>query len=297
MSSTGPVFSRTAEAAGGFQEGKNPPRFEGRKFTAIDLLNLAFTGWTSIVYLFFYIPILLLVVYSFNDSRYGIEWKGFTLRWYDALFGTNQLLAAFRNSLLVGGATTLLATALGTLGAWLLHKYRYPMARTLGALVFVPMVIPEVLMGASLLLLFVSTGVERGFLTMIIAHTTFCFPFVLIAVRARLEGIDPNLEEAALDLGATPWLAFSKVIFPYLLPAVVSGALMAFTLSLDEYIVTLFTVGAADTQTLPLAVFPLVKKGTTPMLNALSTLFIVGTVIMLHTIALVLTCRRKRYSV
>lgn len=244
------------------------------------LLTWGFGLWTAVVLLFFYLPVLLLVVYSFNDARHGIEWRGFTLRWYEALFANRALVGAFQNSLIVGAATTALSTVLGTAGAWLLHRYRFPIARTLGALIFIPVVIPEVLMGAGLLLLFISAGVERGYGTMIIAHTTFCFPFVMIVVRARLEGIDPHLEEAALDLGARPLQAFGLVILPCLLPAVFAGALMAFTLSLDEYIVTLFTVGAAETQTLPLAVFPLVKKGQTPQLNALSALFIGGTILL-----------------
>lgn len=275
-----PVSFRTPLSRGLAGGSAAPPKSPLLSALSAHALTWGFGLWTALVLLFFYLPILLLIVYSFNDARYGIEWRGFTLRWYEALFGNRPLIDAFRNSLIVGGATTLLSTVLGTAGAWLMHRYRFPLAKTLGALIFIPVVIPEVLMGAGLLLLFVSAGVERGFATMIIAHTTFCFPFVMIVVRARLDGIDPHLEEAALDLGARPLQAFGLVILPCLLPAVFAGALMAFTLSLDEYIVTLFTVGAADTQTLPLAVFPLVKKGQTPQLNALSALFIGGTILL-----------------
>ena len=149
-----------------------------------------------------------------------------------------------------------------------------------GLLIFVPMVMPEVLMGVSLLVLFVQLlNIPLGFGTLIIAHTTFCFPFVLVGVQARLHGIDPFLEEAAMDLGATPVQAFWKVIVPYLMPAIISGALMTFTLSLDEYIVSVFTTGA-QTQTLPLKVFGMAKVGLNPQLNALSALFILGTIVI-----------------
>lgn len=240
-----------------------------------------FGAWTAVVFAFLYIPIVLLVVFSFNSSRLNIRWEGFTLRWYGELLANKTLIVAFQNSLVVACATTLLATALGTIGAWMLYRYRFPFQRAIGLLIFVPMVMPEVLMGVSLLVLFVQLlNVPLGFFTLIIAHTTFCFPFVLVGVQARLQGIDPALEEAAMDLGATPVQAFWKVIVPYLMPAIVSGALMSFTLSLDEYIVSVFTTGA-QSQTLPLKVFGMAKVGLNPQLNALSTLFIVTTFVIL----------------
>lgn len=240
-----------------------------------------FGAWTAVVFAFLYIPIVLLVVFSFNSSRLNIRWEGFTLRWYGELFANKTLVGAFQNSLVVACATTVLATALGTIGAWMLYRYRFPFQRAIGLLIFVPMVMPEVLMGVSLLVLFVQLlNVPLGFFTLIIAHTTFCFPFVLVGVQARLQGIDPALEEAAMDLGATPVQAFWKVIVPYLMPAIVSGALMSFTLSLDEYIVSVFTTGA-QSQTLPLKVFGMAKVGLNPQLNALSALFIVATFVIL----------------
>ncbi len=234
----------------------------------------AFFGtWTIGVFLFLYLPILLLVVYSFNDSKLNLTWVGFTTKWYGALFQNEVLLRAFQNSLIVAGATTLLSVFLGTTAAWLLHRYKFPAQQLIGLLIFIPMVMPEVLMGTSLLVLFVSLGIPLGYGTLIIAHTTFCFPFVLVGVQARLQGLDPSLEEAAQDLGATPLKAFWLVIVPYLMPAIVAGALMAFTLSFDEYIVTVFTSGA-ESQTLPLKVYGMVRVGLNPQLNALSTLFI-----------------------
>ncbi len=235
-----------------------------------------FGGWTLLVFAFLYIPIILLIVYSFNDSRLNIRWEGFTLKWYSSLFQNTVLLQAFQNSLIVATATTILATVLGTIGAWLLFRYRFPFRGGLNLLIFIPMVMPEVLMGVSLLILFVNMNLQLGYVSLIIAHTTFCFPFVLVAVQARLAGIDPFLEEAAMDLGASPVQAFWKVIVPYLMPAIVSGALMSFTLSFDEYIVTLFTTGAGS-QTLPLKIYGMAKKGLSPELNALSAIFVLVT--------------------
>lgn len=238
-----------------------------------------FGSWTVLVFTFLYLPILLLTVYSFNDSKLNIRWKGFTLDWYGALFENAVLIQSFKNSLIIAFAVTILSTVLGTAGAWLLHRYQFPARRLLGLFIFIPMVIPEVLMGASLRLLFLAISFPLGYWSVIIAHTTFCFPFVLIAVQARLDSLDPALEEAAQDLGAKPARAFWLVIVPYLMPAIISGALMSFTLSLDEYLVTVFT-SSADAATLPLRVYGMVKKGLDPQLNALSALFIAATVLL-----------------
>jgi spermidine/putrescine transport system permease protein len=254
---------------------------EVRRWLSGPRLQSGFFGlWTLGVFAFLYIPIILLVIFSFNASKLNIRWEGFTTQWYAALLANKPIVAAFQNSLVVACATTVLATSLGTIGAWMLYRYKFPFQRAIGLLIFVPMVMPEVLMGVSLLVLFVQLmNIPLGFTTLIIAHTTFCFPFVLVGVQARLHGIDPFLEEAAMDLGATPVQAFWKVIVPYLMPAIISGALMSFTLSLDEYIVSVFTTGA-QTQTLPLKVFGMAKVGLNPQLNALSALFILGTVVL-----------------
>lgn len=238
----------------------------------------ALGAWTALVFGFLYIPILLLIIFSFNSSRLNIRWEGVSLKWYAALLENETLLTAFQNSLIVGLATTILATLLGTIGAWMLYRYEFPFQRAIGFLIFIPMVMPEVLMGASLLAEFVHLlKIPLGYMTLIIAHTTFCFPFVLVGIQARLQGLDPFLEEAALDLGATPAQAFRLVIVPYLMPSIISGALMSFTLSLDEYIVSIFTTGA-QSQTLPLKVYGMAKVGLNPQLNALSTIFVIVTV-------------------
>jgi spermidine/putrescine transport system permease protein len=247
------------------------------RWSGLRLLDAGLGIWTGLVFLFLYLPILVLVVYSFNDSRLNVVWEGFTLDWYGRLWDNTRIARALKNSLVVAGFTTVLSVVLGTVGAWLLHRYRYRFGSTLQTLIAVPMIMPEIVMGISLLILFTTAGLKLGFFTVIVAHTTFCFPFVLIAVQARLQGMDPALEEAALDLGATPVRAFFLVVVPYLRPAILSGALMAFTLSLDELIVTFFTA-SAQVATLPLLVFGMAKVGLNPMLNALSALFIVATV-------------------
>jgi spermidine/putrescine transport system permease protein len=237
-------------------------------------------AWTGVVMLFFYLPIAVLVIFSFNESKLNIVWTGFTLDWYASLWSDTVLIRALKNSLIVAAFTTMISLVLGTAGAWLLYRYRFRASSLIETLSFMPMIVPEVILGVSLLILFVTVGLQLGYTTIIISHVTFCFPFVMASVQARLAGLDPSLEEAALDLGATPMQAFRKVLIPYLAPAIVSGGLMSFTLSLDELIVTYFTA-SAGTRTLPLEIFGRVKKGLDPSLNAISTVFIVVTVLAL----------------
>jgi spermidine/putrescine transport system permease protein len=245
--------------------------------------------WTGFVFVFFYLPIAIMVLFSFNQSKLNIVWTGFTLEWYAALWHDAVLVRTLKNSLIVATATTIASVILGTAGGWLLYRYRYRASSLLETLVFLPMIVPEVILGVSLLILFVTIGLQLGYTTIVISHVTFCFPFVMAAVQARLAGLDPSLEEAALDLGATPLQAFTKVLVPYLMPAIVSGALMSFTLSLDELIVTYFTA-SASTRTLPLEIFGRVKKGLDPSLNAISTVFILVTV---FAVALTEALRRR----
>lgn len=251
-----------------------------RRPRGMAFINTLFGGWTVLVMLFFYLPILFLVVYSFNNSRLNIVWEGFTFKWYAALWENTRLIAALRASLVVALISTTLAVIVGTTSAWLLYRYRYRGQRAIGTLAYIPMVVPEIIMGISLLVFFKTVSFDLGYSTVIIAHTTFCFPFVMAAVQARLAGLDPSLEEAALDLGATPLKAFWHVIVPYLMPGIVSGALMAFALSMDELIVTYFVKSSASS-TLPVVIYGMAKVGLNPMINALSTLFIVATIILL----------------
>ena len=250
------------------------PRFPP---SGLRLLNWSLIAWTTVVFVFLYLPIAVLVVYSFNSSRLNIVWEAFTFKWYGELFGHSPLINTLKNSLIIASISTVFAVILGTTGAWLLHRYRYRFARAIQTLICIPMVMPEIVMGISLLVFFAAAHINLGYPTVIIAHTTFCFPFVMLAVQARLQGLDPALEEAALDLGATPLKAFWLVIVPCLRPAVISGALMAFTLSMDELIISIFTTDPSS-RTLPMQVFGMAKIGLNPMLNALSAIFIVTTV-------------------
>ena len=245
--------------------------------SGLRLMQWGLGAWTALVFAFLYIPIAVLVGYSFNTSKLNIVWEGFTFKWYGELFSHGPIIKTLKNSLIIAAISTLLAVIIGTTGAWLLHRYRYRFARGIQALVCVPMIMPEIVMGVSLLILFRVATLDLGFTSVILAHTTFCFPFVLVAVQARLQGLDPALEEAALDLGASPLKAFWLVIVPCLRPAVISGALMAFTLSMDELIISFFTVGSSS-RTLPLQVFGMAKVGLNPMLNALSAIFILTTI-------------------
>ena len=255
----------------------------------MNLVRRLLATWTGFVFLFFYLPIAILVLFSFNESKLNIVWTGFTFDWYAALWTDTVLVRTLKNSLIVATATTAISVVLGTAGAWLLYRYRYRSSSLLETLVFLPMIVPEVILGVSLLILFVTIGLQLGYTTIIISHVTFCFPFVMAAVQARLAGLDPALEEAALDLGATPFQAFTRVLVPFLMPAILAGALMAFTLLLDELIVTWFTA-SAGTRTLPLEIFGRVKKGLDPSLNAISTVFIVVTVV---AVALTEVLRRR----
>ncbi|AOS46223.1 Inner membrane ABC transporter permease protein YdcV [Lacunisphaera limnophila] len=245
--------------------------------SGLTLLNWFLRGWTGLVFAFLYAPIAVLVVFSFNSSRLNIVWESFTFNWYERLLTNAPLIKAAKNSLIVASISTILSVVLGTAGAWLLHRYRFRFSRAIQTLVAIPMVMPEILLGISLLILFVTAGLKLGFTSVIIGHVTFSFPFVLVAVQARLQGLDPALEEAALDLGASPLKAFWLVIVPCLRPAIIAGGLMAFTLSMDELIVTVFVKSAASA-TLPVKVFDMARVGLNPMLNALSAIFIIATV-------------------
>lgn len=246
----------------------------------------ALAVWTAIVIVFLYLPIAILVAYSFNASKMALVWEGFTFRWYRELFEEarahladerrSSLIASLWNSVVIAAGTTGLSLLLGTGSAWLLHRYRVPGMRAVRAAAYVPMILPEILLGIGLLVLFKTLRMELGFLTVILAHTTFCFPFVMVTVQARLAGLDPSLEEAALDLGATPARAFRLVILPYLLPAIVAGGLLAFTLSFDELVVTYFTRGPTS-ETLPVKVFGMARVGLSPSLNTISTVLVVST--------------------
>jgi spermidine/putrescine transport system permease protein len=236
-----------------------------------------------LVYLFLYLPLAVVVVYSFNDSRLNAEWVGFTWRWYAVLFEDEEMLQAALNSVLIALGASLVATVLGTMAGLAMHRYR---VRVLPFLVITPVAMPEILLGVSLLLFFIQVlHLTLGLVSVLIAHITFCVGFVAIVVRARLAGMDESLFEAARDLGATPWQTFRLVTLPLILPAVIAGALMSFTLSIDDFVITFFTAGVG-VSTLPLQIYSMIKIAVTPEVNAVSTL------LMLLTLAMILLAAR-----
>jgi len=228
-------------------------------------------------YAFLYLPLAIVVVYSFNDSRLNAEWVGFTLDWYRKLFANDEMLTAAGNSLLIGLVASLVSTVLGTMAGVALHRYRL---RLLPVLVLTPIAIPEILMGVSLLIFFVLLNFTLGLLSVMLAHIAFCIGFVAIVVRSRLAGMDESLTEAARDCGATPWEAFRYVTLPLIMPGVIAGALMAFTLSIDDFVITFFTAGAGTT-TLPLQIYSMIKIAVTPEVNAVSTLLMLLTLVLI----------------
>lgn len=238
---------------------------------------------TIFVYFFLYAPIVMMVVYSFNDSKLNIAWQGFTLQWYASLWRNAYVLESMGNSLVVAMISTLLSVVLGTTAAYGMYRFSQRWARLLEGLVFIPLVIPEVVLGVSLLLLFVITGVNLGLHTIIIAHTVFGMSFVAVVVRSRLAGMDPALEQAAMDLGADWLTCFTKIVLPLITPGIVAGGLLAFTISMDDFVVTFFTAGVGST-TLPLRIYSMLKLGVTPEINALSTI-LVGIIILLVLLA------------
>ncbi len=231
------------------------------------------------VYAFLYIPLIVVVIFSFNDSKLNAEWVGFTTGWYAKLFSNQEMLAAAVNSLIIAVVAAGLATVLGTMAGIAMHRFR---SRLLPFMVLTPIAMPEILLGVSLLIFFISTFGEESLslATVIIAHTTFCIGFVAIIVRARLAGMDESVFEAARDLGATPWQTFRLVTLPLIKPGVIAGALMAFTLSIDDFVITFFTAGAG-VPTLPLTIYTMIKVAVTPEVNALSTLLMLLTLTMI----------------
>lgn len=229
------------------------------------------------VYSFLYVPLAIVVVYSFNDSQLNAEWVGFTLDWYRKLFADDEMLTAAGNSLIIALVTSVASTVLGTMAGFALHRYKM---KALQILVLTPIAIPEILVGVSLLIFFVMLNLTLGMLSVTLAHIAFSLGFVAIVVRSRLTGMDESLTEAARDCGATPWQAFHRVTLPLIMPGVIAGALMAFTLSIDDFVITFFTAGA-NTSTLPLQIYSMIKIAVTPEVNAVSTLLMALTLCLI----------------
>jgi spermidine/putrescine transport system permease protein len=233
-----------------------------------------------LVYIYIYVPILVLIVFSFNSQKLNIRWEGFTLHWYGVLFNDANVMSALENTLIIALVSTLVATVIGTMAALALQRYRFPGYLLTESALYIPVIIPEVVMGISLLAFFSLIKFSLGLTTISLAHIAFCIPFVTLVVRARLHGFDKSIEEAAMDLGANEVTTFWRVTLPTILPGVLSGALLAFTLSLDDYVITYFTAGPGST-TLPLRVFSMVRFAVTPEINALSTLWVLTIFVVL----------------
>lgn len=231
------------------------------------------SAYLAAVYLFFYFPIAVLVVYSFNNSTYSLLWHGFTLDWYKQLVADSDLLVVAGHSLLIGFLAATIASFIGTLAAVCLFRYQFYGKQLLHGLMFVLIVSPDIVMGISLLILFSTLKTPLGFWTLLLSHITFCIPFVAVTVYSRITGFDKNIFEAARDLGADDFTIFRRVIIPMLWPAILAGWLLAFTLSLDDVVISYFVTGP-DFQILPLQIYSMVRFGMKPELNALcSVLF------------------------
>lgn len=242
----------------------------------------------GLVFLFFYAPIVVLVIFSFNDGRLVNQWAGFSLRWYVTLFQNEEIGLALRNSLVVATVSTVVSTIMGTLVALGLERFRFRGRGALDSTLYLPIIIPDIAMAVMLLLFFVQSSqilgrvgihFSLGLTTIILAHIAFNVSFVAVLVRARLADFDKSLEEAAQDLYANEWNTFRFVTLPLIMPGIVGGALLAFTLSLDDFVVTFFTSGPGST-TLPLRIYSMVKTGVTPEINALSTLMLLASMVL-----------------
>lgn len=229
------------------------------------------------VFAFLNVPLAIVVIYSFNASKLNAEWTGFTFAWYQTLFTDAQMIQAAYHSLIIALIASAVATLLGTMAGVAMHRYR---VKLLPVLVLAPLAVPDILTGVSLLILFVILNISLGLQSIVLAHIAFCISYVAIVVRSRLSGMDPRLEEAARDLGATPWQSFRRVTLPLIAPGVLAGALLAFTISIDDFVITFFTAGANAT-TLPLQIYSMIKVAVTPEVNAVSTLLMTVTLILI----------------
>ena len=249
------------------------------------------SSYLAAIYLFFYFPIAVLIVYSFNSSAYSLVWQGFSLDWYRQLLSDSALFQVAWHSLAVAIIAATLATIIGTMASTTLYRYRFLGRKMLHALIFILIVSPDIVMGISLLILFSFSHTSLGFLTLLLSHITFCIPFVVVTVYSRLTSIDKNIFEAAKDLGANDFTIFLRIILPLLMPAVIAGWLLSFTLSMDDVIISFFVTGP-NFEILPLKIYSLVRLGVKPEINALCSV-IFGLTLLLVTMAQVLQKKNK----
>lgn len=242
--------------------------------------NIMKKSYSFLIYLFLYLPILLLILYSFNDSKYRGNWNGFTLRWYKELFSDTSIMTSLYYTFIIAALASVIATIIGTITALAINKMKPKSKTAFLNITYIPVVNPDIVIGVSLLALFTWLKMTLGLTTILIAHITFTIPYVVLSVLPKLRQLNPHLEEAALDLGASPLYAFFKVVLPEIMPGIVTGALFAFTLSLDDFIVSFFTTGSG-VSTLSIKIYSMTKRGVSPKINALSTLMFLGVLILL----------------
>ncbi len=251
--------------------------------------------WANMIlsFIFLYAPIVILVAFSFNDSRLAARWVGFTTKWYVDMVQSEAVMIAMENSLIVAFISTIIATILGTMTALAMERFRFPFRSTYDGVIYLPVIIPDIVMGISLLAFFSlflggmnellglegNASLRPGLTTVIIAHVAFNISYVAIVVRTSLGELDPGLEEAAQDLGANEWITFRRVTLPLIMPGILGGALLAFTLSLDDFVITFFTTGPGGT-TLPIEVFGRIRRAISPEINAISTVMLLVSILL-----------------
>lgn len=251
--------------------------------------------YMGIIFFLMYMPVAVVIIFSFNESKLPVRFTGFSLKWYQELLGDSAMIEALGNSLILGVASCLVSAVIGTLGAVGLSRIHW---KTKGALEYVsilPLMIPEIILGMVLMAFFYLLNIPFGMLTLLLGHTVFCVPYILMEVKARLAGMDPSLEEAARDLGAGSFRAFWDITLPLIMPAVVSGSLLAFAMSMDDVVISIF-VNGPRISTLPVKVYTQLKTGVTPEINALCTLMLVFTlgVLAVYSLAVWLLKRKNR---
>ncbi len=239
--------------------------------------------YTVLMFIFLYAPIIVLIVFSFNDSKSTAKWAGFTFKWYAELFSNSGIMSALYYTVLVAVLASIISTVLGTFAAFGIHYMKKWQQNAILNVSSLPMLNPDIVTGVSLMIVFVFLNMELGFATMLIAHITFCTPYVILSILPKLRQMPAEILEAAMDLGATPWVAFKKVVFPEIKPGIITGALIAFTLSIDDFVISFFTTGNG-VQNLSIQIYSAAKKGIKPEINALSTIMFISVLILLALI-------------
>ena len=250
----------------------------------------------TLVFIFLYLPIFILIVYSFNSSSMNILFESFTFDWYINLFKNTDLIESFVNTIIVALTSTIISTIIGTISAYGLYKYDFPFKKIINSLLYIPIVIPEIVLGISLLSVYTLMRFELSIITIILSHIAFSIPFVVVSVKTTLNSQTIYYEEAARDLGASNYRIFKDIILPIITPGIVSGATLAFTLSLDDVVISYFTSGPGS-NTLPLYIYSLIKTGITPDVNALSTLLVLITFIILTSLTIIQSRKIKKGAI